>query len=89
MAQRGEAPESATPWGEGLPREVRKVAVRHDGDTYRMAFTWALPGTVYLLDVFKKKSSSGRATPQPHLRRIEAHWKDALAHHALHYGGRK
>jgi len=87
MAQRGEAPEDARSWGEGLPREIKKFAVRHDSDTYRMAFTWALPGAVYLLDVFKKKASSGRATPRKDLGRIVSRWEDARAHHDLHHGG--
>ena len=87
MAQRGEVPEDATPWGEGLPREIKKFALRHDSGTYRMAFTWALPGAVYLLDVFKKKSSVGRATPKKDLDRIASRWEDARAHHDRHYGG--
>jgi phage-related protein len=62
-------------------------AVRYDSDTYRMAFTWALPGAVYLLDVFKKKSSAGRATPKKDLDRIASRWEDARAHHDRHYGG--
>ena len=86
MAQRGVVPAGATPWGEGLPRQIKKFTVRHDSDTYRMAFTWELPGAVYLLDVFKKKSSSGRATPKRDLNRIETRWKDAQANHDLYYG---
>ncbi len=86
MAQRGVTPDGATAWGEGLPRQIKKYAVRHNSDTYRMAFTWELPGAVYLLDVFKKKSSSGRATPGKDLRRIESRWRDAQARHELYYG---
>lgn len=51
-----------------------------------MAFTWALPGAVYLLDVFKKKSSSGRATPKKRLSRIASRWQDSQAHHEVYYG---
>ncbi|MEX1184416.1 MAG: type II toxin-antitoxin system RelE/ParE family toxin [Gemmatimonadota bacterium] len=86
MAQLGENPEGATPWGEGLSREIKKFTVRHDTDTYRMAFTWDLPGAVYLLDVFKKKAKSGRSTPQKDLDRIESRWKDAQSHHDAYYG---
>lgn len=87
MAQRGVAPMGATSWGEGLPRQIKKLTVRHDSDTYRMAFTWELSGAVYLLDVFKKKSPSGHATPKKDLNRIESRWKDAQTHHDVYYGG--
>lgn len=89
MTQLGERPEEARPFGEGLPREVMKLVLRHDTDTYRMAFSWSLSGAVYLLDVFKKKSTSGRGTPSKNLRRIGARWKAARAHHQRYYGDLK
>lgn len=85
MAQLGERPEDARPFGEGLPRQIMKIVKRLDGDTYRMAFSWALPGAVYLLDVFKKKSTSRRATPKPDLSRILGRWKDAQIHNEEFY----
>jgi phage-related protein len=86
MTQLGERPEDARPFGEGLPREVMKLVFQHDTDTYRMAFSWSLSGAVYLLDVFKKKWTSGRATPIKDLRRVGSRWKTAQAHHQRYYG---
>jgi phage-related protein len=85
MTQMGVRPEAARPFGEGLPREVMKMAHRYDGETYRMAFTWVLAGAVYLLDVFQKKASTGIGTPERDLRRIRARWKAARAHHQTYY----
>lgn len=85
MAQRGVRPEGATAFGEGLPREVKKFIVRVDGETYRMAFTWTLPGAIYLLDVIHKKSKSGRATPKEDRQRIRSRWTTAKAHHQHYY----
>lgn len=86
MAQLGERPESCRPFGEGLPRQVMKMVKRHRGDTYRMVFSWSLPGAIYLLDAFKKKSASGRATASKDLRRVAARWKEAQKHNRIHYG---
>jgi phage-related protein len=85
MAQRGVRPEGARPFGEGLPCEIMKMVQRHDGDPFRMAFSSSLSGAVYLLDVFKKKSSLGAATPQKDLRRIHARWQAARLHHQEFY----
>jgi hypothetical protein len=34
----GDVPDGARPYGEGLPREILKIAEDHDGDTYRCAY---------------------------------------------------
>lgn len=62
-----------------------KMTADFETDTYRMAFTWALPGAIYLLDVLKKKSNSGRSTPRKDVRRIIVRWKQAQDHHRRHY----
>src|SRR5687768_13304970 len=62
-AQYGDHPDEARPFGEGLPREVMKLVEDFDGDTFRAAYTVAFPRAVYVLHVFKKKSSSGIGTP--------------------------
>jgi phage-related protein len=41
-----------------------EVRVDDDGDTYRTMYTTEMEGVVYVLDVFKKKSKAGIATPQ-------------------------
>lgn len=88
-AQMGQRPEGCRPFGEGIPREVMKMTVDFETNTYRMAFSWALPGAVYLPDVFKKKSKSGRSTPQKDVRRIIIQWKQAQEHHRRHYRQRR
>jgi phage-related protein len=85
-AQNGEYPEDSRPFGEGLPREVLKLAERHDGDTYRAAIVIEFPECVYLLHVFKKKSSSGKATPKPAIETIRIRLKAAKAHYLETYG---
>lgn len=80
-AQHGDVPEGARPFGEGLPREVMKLVEDHDGDTYRAAYTVAFAGAVYVLDVFKKKSRSGVATPQHVRKRVRVRLKLAGRDH--------
>lgn len=52
----------------------------------QMAVSWSLPGALYLLDVFQKKSSTGIRTPRRDLDRILARWRRASDHHGIHYG---
>ena len=85
-AQYGDHPRGARPFGEGLPREVLKLVEDHDGDTYRAAYTVTFANAVYVLHVFKKKSASGVATPQPDKDTIRARLKAAEAHHRRSYG---
>lgn len=85
QAQYGAYPEDSRPFGEGLPREVLKLAEYHEGDTYRAAFVVAFPECVYLLHVFKKKSSSGSATPRPALATIRDRLAAAKHHHRTTY----
>ena len=84
-AQYGEHPEGARPFGEGLPREVMKLIDDYDGNTYRAAYTVALPHAVYVLHVFSKKSKSGISTPGPDKERIRIRLQAAKEHHAKHY----
>ena len=85
----GNTPDGARPFEEGLPAEIWKLREDHDGDTYRAAYTAHLPGAVYVLDVFMKKSKSGKATPKMDkecfLRRYTAakrHYKSVQQLHA-------
>jgi phage-related protein len=87
-AQFGDHPDGARPFGEGLPRQVMKLAEDHDGDTYRAAYTVAFPRAVYVLHVFKKKSAKGIATPQPDRQTIRARLAEAKAHYIRTYGNR-
>jgi len=86
-AQYSDHPEGARPFGEGLPSKVMKLVEDHDRDTYRAAYIAALPGAVYLLHVFKKKSTRGIATPQPDKDLIRSRLIAAEAHHRTTYEG--
>jgi phage-related protein len=85
-AQNGAFPEDSRPFGEGLPREILKLTEKFDGDTYRAAYVIEFPECVYLLQVFKKKSASGKATPKPDRETILHRWQAAKEHHRDTYG---
>ena len=79
--QYGDVPEGARPFGEGLPREIWKIAEHFGGNTYRAVYTAAFPGVVYVLDAFTKKSKSGLGTPRADKERVLNRFKAAKRHH--------
>lgn len=81
LVQDGQYPEAARPYGEGLPREIYKIAVHEEGEEYRAAFVIEFAEIVYLLDVLHKKSKKGKGTPQPDLNRILKRYKAAREHY--------
>lgn len=81
-AQFGDTVPRARPFGEGVPREVLKLVASDDSETYRAAFVVAFAGVVYVLDVFQKKSKSGKATPQADLDRVTARYRAAVQDYA-------
>jgi phage-related protein len=81
----GDEPEGARPYGEGVEKEIWKIAEDYDGDTYRAAYTAHFPGVVYVLDVFKKKAKKGKATPKPHKDRVKARYQTAKKHYEANY----
>jgi phage-related protein len=86
-AQDGDHPAGARPFGEGLPRAIMKLVEDFDGDTFRIGYTVSFPKAVYVLHVFKKKSSSGRATPKPDKNVLRTRLHLAEQHYRSHYGG--
>jgi phage-related protein len=60
-----------------------------EGDTYRAIYTVKLSGVVYVLHTFQKKSKRGIGLPKHQIETIRARWKQAKAHHAMHYGDRR
>lgn len=88
LAQRGVRPDGCRRFGEGLPRDILKLVEDHSGDTYRAAFVMRFKECVYLLHVFKKKSTSGKATPRPDKATILARWKAAQKDNRQRYGER-
>jgi phage-related protein len=78
-AQKGGKVSYAVPMRGNL-RSVVEIRVDDDGDTYRTMYTTEMKGVVYVLDVFKKKSKRGIATPKEDLDRIRARLKAAREH---------
>lgn len=56
---------------------VIEVVSNHAGDTFRAVYTITLGDFVYVLHAFKKKSKSGRATPQEEMNRIRTRLRAA------------
>jgi phage-related protein len=83
--QYGDIPAGAKPFGEGLPREIWKIVVDFDGNTYRAVYTAAFAEVVYVLDVFLKKSKSGIGTPRADKDRVLRRYKAAKQHYDAHY----
>jgi phage-related protein len=86
-AQYGDDPVGSRAFGEGVPGAVRKLVEDFDGDTFRAAYTVALPKAVYVLHVFRKKSKSGIATPRPDRELVLSRFRTAVAHYGRTYGG--
>lgn len=61
---------------------VIEVVEAHRGDAYRAVYTLSVPGAVYVLHCFQKKSVQGRQTPLQDMRLIRERLKAALAHAA-------
>lgn len=85
-AQYGDHPEGARPFGEGVSRDVMKLVEDFDRDTYRAAYTIAFPKAVYVLHVFKKKSTRGVGTPTPDKEVIRVRLLAAEHHYSRIYG---
>jgi phage-related protein len=56
---------------------VLEIIDDYDGDTYRGVYTVNFKGSVYVLDVFQKKSKKGSKTPQGDIDRIKKRLKMA------------
>ena len=88
-AQYGDRPEGARSFGEGIPRGVMKLVEDFDRDTYRAAYTVSFPKAVYVLHVFKKKSTQGVKTPKPDKDLVRSRFRVAEQHYRDTYGARK
>ena len=88
-AQYGDHPEGARSFGEGIPRGVMKLVEDFDRDTYRAAYTVSFPKAVYVLHVFKKKSTQGVRTPKPDKNLVRSRFRVAEQHYRDTYGARK
>ena len=87
FAQRGETHPHARPM-KGVLREVMEIVARDDRSTYRGMYTVRLAGVVYVLHVFKKRSTHGIKTPQRQLDLIARRLADASMQHSFRYNHR-
>lgn len=80
LAQIGGKHEDAGPVSGASGGTTLKVKIDHETDTYRVVYDVGLEDTVCVLHAFKKKSSSGIATPQKELEKIRKRreWAEAL-----------
>ena len=70
---------------KGALRDVIEIVADEDRATYRGMYTVTLEGVVYVLHVFKKKSTQGIKTPQRDLEIIAKRLEIAREHHRRHY----
>jgi phage-related protein len=80
IAQQGSKANDAISM-KGKLRNVIEIRVDEDSDTYRTMYTTEFEGVIYVLDVFKKKSKKGIATPKEDLDRIAQRLKAARSHY--------
>jgi len=88
-AQYGDHPEGARPFGEGVPQSVMKLVEDFERDTYRAAYTVSFAQAVYVLHVFKKKSTRGVGTPNPEKELIRMRLRVAEEHYRETYGAQR
>lgn len=80
VAQNGGKADSAKPLKGIVPGAgILEVVDHYEGDTYRAVYTVRFSDIVYVLHVFKKKSTKGIKTPQPDIDMIKARYKEAEA----------
>jgi phage-related protein len=56
---------------------VLEIVESHEGNTYRAVYTVRLSDAIYVLDVFQKKSTTGKKTPKNELYLIRQRLKAA------------
>lgn len=77
VLQDGDMPESAKPM-HGFDPAVIELRVDEKGDTFRCCVTVRLKHRIYILHVFKKKSTKGDETPQKEIRTIRRRLMSAI-----------
>jgi len=61
---------------------ILEIVEEHVGDTRRAVYTVRLPGCIYVLHVFQRKSKTEIKTPKPEIELINSHLKRAEEEHA-------
>jgi phage-related protein len=75
LVQTGDTPNNASPFEGSSGATIMKLVQRHDSDTYRCVYTAKFEQAIYVLHVFKKKSTSGIATPRREIETVNARFK--------------
>lgn len=75
--QRGETPGNATPFDGSTGANIMKLVERYDSDTYRCVYAAKFAKAIFVLHVFKKKSTTGVATPQREIETVQARFQRA------------
>jgi phage-related protein len=75
LMQFGGMPKDAKPFGIGSG--VFEIALRHDGEAYRVVLAVQLGARIYVLHAFQKKSKKGIATPKQDVDLIKQRYKEA------------
>lgn len=78
LAQRGEKHPDAKPMQGFGGAGVLEVIEDWQGDTYRAVYTVKIANALYVLHVFKKKSTKGIATPKHDIDLIRSRLKEAM-----------
>ena len=81
-AQLGEYPPTAKVLSGFGSANIIELRENWHGDTYRAVYTVQFKNCIYVLHCFKKKSSSGIATPKPDIDLIRRRLKVAIDNEA-------
>lgn len=84
LAQAGARHLDAKPL-KGSLRDVIEIVADAPHETFRCVYTVKFAGVLYVLHVFKKKSTQGIKTPQRDLDLISARLAAARRHFSQHY----
>jgi len=76
LMQFGGMPKDAKPF-KGIGSGVFEIALRHDGEAYRVVLAVQLGARIYVLHAFQKKSKKGIATPKQDVDLIKQRYKEA------------
>ena len=79
--QLGGMPRAAKPLKGFGGAGVLELVEDYDRGTYRAVYTVNLPGVVYVLHVFQKKSKRGIATPRHEIALVRSRYQLAQDHH--------
>ncbi len=89
MTSIGETPIDSKPLKGYLGTSVVELIKDHRSDTYRAVYTVKFKEALYVLHVFKKKSTKGIATPKKDKELIAKRLKDARSHYKINFSVRK